>query len=173
MRRRSGFTLIELMIAVAIIGILASIAIPSFVRYIRTSETVEAVMSLRRMYDGAVTYYLADHANAAGVLANQRFPGNAGPTPVAGIPRGVRVNVPLAEWKSPAWLALDFAVDDAVRYQYSFQDNGGIGLAAFGLMVAQGDLNGNGVPSTFSRSCTGVVEGVRGGPGVFIGSPVE
>ncbi len=161
------------MIAVAIIGILAAIAIPSFVRYIRTSETTEAVMSLRRMYDGAVTYYLADHADATGQLANQRFPGTAGPTPSSGIPRGVRVAVPIAEWKSPAWLALDFAVDDSVRFQYSFQDNGGIGMAAFANMVAQGDLNGNGVPSTFARSCTGVVEGVQGGSGLFIDSPVE
>ena len=49
MTRSRGFTLIELMIAVAIVAILAAIAIPSYSEYIRRGRITEAVSALSGM----------------------------------------------------------------------------------------------------------------------------
>ena len=46
MRRQHGFTLIELMIAVAIIAILSAIAIPQYSEYVMRSRITEATMTL-------------------------------------------------------------------------------------------------------------------------------
>ena len=75
-----AFTLIELMIVVAIIGILAAAAIPAFVKYVRRSKTTEAIMNMRKLVDGGLAYYHAEHADNSGAILPARFPG-----PAAGI----------------------------------------------------------------------------------------
>jgi prepilin-type N-terminal cleavage/methylation domain-containing protein len=169
MRRVRGFTLIELMIAVAIIGILSSVAIPSFTKYLRRAQTAEATQNLRRMYDGAVSYYSAEHADQAGVMLPKDFPATAGPTPAAP-PAATKLLVPAALWAaSPSWGVLNFAVTDPLRYAYTFLHLS----TTSGSMIAQGDLNGDGVYSTYQRSVSATNDGVSGGSGVYVINDLE
>jgi prepilin-type N-terminal cleavage/methylation domain-containing protein len=67
--KKSGFTLVEIMIVVAIIGLLAAIAIPNFVKARTTSQQNACINNLRQ-YDGAVQQYaLENKLSSAGTYA--------------------------------------------------------------------------------------------------------
>ncbi|CUA94328.1 type IV pilin protein [Thiomonas bhubaneswarensis] len=57
MQRNRGFTLIELMIVVAIIAILSAIAIPAYTQYVARSKLTEAFSGLSGMAVAAQQYY--------------------------------------------------------------------------------------------------------------------
>jgi prepilin-type N-terminal cleavage/methylation domain-containing protein len=62
--KKSGFTLVEIMIVVAIIGLLAAIAIPNFVRARTTSQQNACINNLRQL-DGAVQQYALENRLAS------------------------------------------------------------------------------------------------------------
>ena len=63
--KKSGFTLVEIMIVVAIIGLLAAIAIPNFVKARTTSQQNACINNLCQM-DGAIQQYALENKLAAG-----------------------------------------------------------------------------------------------------------
>lgn len=67
MRKASGFTLVELMVVVAIIAILASVAMPSYERYIQRSRRAEA-QSLMLSVVNKEQQYLLDARQYTDVL---------------------------------------------------------------------------------------------------------
>lgn len=70
----SGFTLVELMFVVAIIGVLTTIAVPAFLSYTKRARTIEATMNVRKMTDGAMAYFYAEHATSSGQIITSRLP---------------------------------------------------------------------------------------------------
>src|SRR5579885_3369158 len=85
MKKIRGFTLIELMVVVSIIGILAAAALPAYVKYVRRAKTTEAVMNVRKLYDSSLAYFVTERgkSGSTGVVAKQ-FPATQSATPTVG-----------------------------------------------------------------------------------------
>jgi len=63
--RKAGFTLVEIMIVVAIIGLLAAIAIPNFVKARTTAQTNACINNLRQI-DGAKEQWALEKKKSSG-----------------------------------------------------------------------------------------------------------
>jgi prepilin-type N-terminal cleavage/methylation domain-containing protein len=68
-RRQGGFTLVEIMIVVAIIALLASIAVPGFLRARKRSQASRILNDLR-LIDGAVDMYAIENNKTSGNTIN-------------------------------------------------------------------------------------------------------
>ncbi len=63
--KRAGFTLVEIMIVVAIIALLAAIAVPGFLRARKRSQASKIINDLR-LIDGAVDQYAIENSKSSG-----------------------------------------------------------------------------------------------------------
>ncbi|HEU0033788.1 MAG TPA: type II secretion system protein [Kofleriaceae bacterium] len=148
MKRQSqrGFTLIELMIVVAIIGILAAIAIPAFIDYMNKGKKTEASLQLNNIAKKVKTFYIekADlPPTAAAVL-----PGADGAA--CGAAGGKIAIAQEATWYAdPGWKALEFHIDQPSMFSYHWTRTAAPPNAT-GNALAVGDLDCDNTKMTYS-----------------------
>lgn len=80
LRHANGFTLIELMVTVAIVGILGAIAYPSFVEYIRKSRRAEGISALSQIQQAQERWRGQSPTYAANEVLSTAWPGGLGIT---------------------------------------------------------------------------------------------
>jgi len=141
--RRGGFTLIEIMIAVAIIGTLAAIAIPGYTIFQARSRRSEAYMNTFAIIQTADSYY-AEY---------QSYPASIAPMPggIAAI-----VGIQKRPWDAAsqlAYSALGWGPEGSVFYDYGITgtDVEACGTCAPGTcltVAAYGDVDGDGKIAT-------------------------
>lgn len=162
--RKQGFTLIELMIVVAIIGILAAIAIPAFINYVKRSKTSEANTNLKNLFTGAAAYYNREQPQGSGIQARGESGIILGRCLVAS---AVTSNTPSAgktvlawpgEAGEPTFGALNALIADPIYFRYTVNSLGPTagscgddspGGAQLYEFQATGDLDGDGEQSLF------------------------
>jgi prepilin-type N-terminal cleavage/methylation domain-containing protein len=149
-RRNAGFTLLELMIVVAIIGILSAIAIPTFQSYIYRSRTTEAVTFLAEIRQRQESYR-AEFGQYCSVSAST----GSAPSSGSWAPRSLPASGSKVAWDSTldSWSQLGASPDGMVAFQYRTTAGGpgsspGIpgytGNDFWFVAQAQADLDGDG-----------------------------
>lgn len=152
--RARGFTLIELMLVVMILGVLAATAAGMFSTYQARSKTVEAVQGVSKIANGEIVYYQKNTTFLA-----------AGPTNIPPSSAKVAVNFGL----DPSWTELTFGYTDPIYFGYQASLVSPTSVDC----EAQGDLDGDGNTSIFRQNVSTGAGGAMTAGGLQIFDEIE
>jgi len=95
MQRHSGFTLIEVMVTIAIVAILAAIAIPNYTDYIRRGKLAEGTSALLAMRTKMELYFQDNRSFVGACAAGTVVPLPSNPGSPAGILKYFQITCPV------------------------------------------------------------------------------
>jgi type IV pilus assembly protein PilA len=182
--RQRAFSLVELMIVVAIIGVLSTLAIQGVRRYLANAKSAEAKNAIGSMAKSAVQAFDQERSLSTGVMSagataatSKQFCASAAATVPAGIAsvKGVKYQPNPTEWSGDSntgWRCLKFSVDNPIAYMYEYKATVTTGAGDF-TASAYGDLNGDGTTSSFRIAGAATTGVARYAPTIAETSPDE
>lgn len=160
------------MVVVGILGILAALAIPGFLGYVRRAKTSEATQNLNSMFKLAASYMAQEYSDRAlgAITGTYCSVGSDALTPTPGSQKqrfeaGTNAR------------ALGFSIADEVYYGYGLVGTQRCGWSAADSVYtffAHGDLDGDGTQSTFELAAgTDEKRTLRHAAGIYVANEIE
>jgi prepilin-type N-terminal cleavage/methylation domain-containing protein len=160
-----GFTLIELMIVVAIIGILAVVAVPNFMDYIKRAKKSEAALQLDKIGKNNKRVFSERSSYVVGDATELPAPKKVACCGGGGVKDANHCKAVPASFAADAvWSALDFQIDEDSLFIYDY--SGAKDGTTFTAM-ATGDLDCDGTTIVYTLKGTSV----DGNPAVELTEP--